>query len=346
MANTSPHGEGEQTARIIGAAACLWAVAPGADTAAPGVASGALGNAVTSAVLASAAPSPRWSRVAPMTLPCLVLSIAVSCSPRWPASLRFRQARQRPTCALAAAAATTASIVLLRVTDCGTQYDDGRRQSVDAGGDGLSLRRCMDHVRSGGRSAARHRRPGHAQRRCKAVDPAVPAVAGDADCRRRDRGGRGSKPNPGSPGGSWPPNADRPRGGVLGGGRGGVALVAWLATAAADTGWSAPCSPVSSGRCCAAGTAACRHRSRGRTRRVRNHMRHSRVRIDCSVYPPAGELGNRHDRDRRRGRAARGVRCAGQSGRAPQRRSAGVPRWRLWCHWHVGSSVFMAYSAA
>ena len=31
-------------------------------------------------------------------------------------------------------------------------------------------------------------------------------------------------------------------------------------------------------------------------------------------------------RDRRRGRAARGVRCAGQSGRAPQRRSAGVPR--------------------
>lgn len=123
VANTSPHGEGEQTARIIGAAACLWAVGAGGLTLLrSGVASGALGNAVTSAVLASAAAVAAvvLRRTHRDPLPCLVLSIAAVVFTAVAGFLAVPAGPSAANLCLAAAAATTASIVLLRVTDCGT----------------------------------------------------------------------------------------------------------------------------------------------------------------------------------------------------------------------------------
>ena len=87
-----------------------------------GVASGALGNAVTSAVLASAAAVAAvvLRRTHPDPLPCLVVSIAAVMFTAVVGFLAVPAGPSAPNLCLAAAAATAASIVLLRVTDCGT----------------------------------------------------------------------------------------------------------------------------------------------------------------------------------------------------------------------------------
>ena len=123
VADASPHGDREQTARIIGAAACLWAVGVGALTLLrAGIVSGGVGNAVMAAVMASAAAviAVVLRRTHPDPLPCLVLAISAV---EFTAVGGFLAVPAGPSAAnlcLAAAAAMTASIVLLRTTDCGT----------------------------------------------------------------------------------------------------------------------------------------------------------------------------------------------------------------------------------
>ena len=123
VANTSPHGEREQTARIIGAAACLWAVGVGALTLLRvGRRLGCVRQRRHVAVMASAAAVAAvvLRRTHRDPLPCLVLAISAVVFTAVGGFLAVPAGPSAANLCLAAAAAMTASIVLLRVTDCGT----------------------------------------------------------------------------------------------------------------------------------------------------------------------------------------------------------------------------------
>ena len=252
VANTSPHGEGEQTARIIGAAACLWAVGAGALTLLR--VGRRLGCVRQRRHIGGVGIRRRRRRGGPASHPSRPTAVfgAFHRRCRVHRGGRLPCGSGRPVSGQPVPRRSGRHDGVDRAAACHRlrhSMFDGRRQSVDAGGDGLSLRRCMDRCPLGWpercsppAALATLSVAAKLSILLSRLSPAMPTADG----------GMEEEPTTAEPRepASWPPNADRPRGGVLGGGRGGGGD--WLrgaATATADTGWSAPCSPVSSGRC-------------------------------------------------------------------------------------------------